>query len=171
MTDKQELLQKIQALAKSGCAGEKENAELLLKKLMKKYNISEQDIELDKIIAFRFTYKNQFEEKLAHQIAYSIYGNINSEKLIYTNRKQGEIWCTNAEFLEFDAKFAFYKTCLQKDLSMFYNDKNKKNNIFPPDNLIQKDENNELDLTDDDLYMLKIAKSLNKYDYLKQITD
>ena len=170
MTDKQELLAKIQALAKGGSGGEKANAEILLKKLMKKYDISEQDIELDEIMAFRFTYKNQFEENLAHQIAYSICGNINPEKMIYTNRKQGRIWCTNAEFLEFDAKFAFYKDCLKKDLSIFYRAFVQKNYLFPPNNLCKK-RDDIVHLTDEEIYAREIAKGLKKHNYLKQIAD
>lgn len=44
--DLMEKLQKLSELSKRGIGGEKENAELLLKKLMKKYHITEEDLQL-----------------------------------------------------------------------------------------------------------------------------
>lgn len=49
-----ELLKKIKALAERGYGGEKENAEKLLKKLMKEYNIKEEDLDEDVIKDFPF---------------------------------------------------------------------------------------------------------------------
>ena len=48
MTEREELLkrlERVKALAERGVGGEKENAEALLKRLMAKYGISEDDIE------------------------------------------------------------------------------------------------------------------------------
>ena len=47
MTEREELLkrlERVKALAERGVGGEKENAEALLKRLMEKYEISDEDI-------------------------------------------------------------------------------------------------------------------------------
>ena len=43
--EKIEIIQKLKALSDRGVAGEKENATKLLKKLMKKYRITEEDLQ------------------------------------------------------------------------------------------------------------------------------
>ena len=47
--EKTELLKKLKALSDRGVSGEKENATELLKKLMKKYGISEEEIQEDEV--------------------------------------------------------------------------------------------------------------------------
>ncbi len=50
--NKEELIKKIKALADRGVGGEKENAQKLLKELMQKYNINEEEISEDIIKEF-----------------------------------------------------------------------------------------------------------------------
>ena len=45
MSNKKEILLKLKRLAERGINGEKENAEKLLNKMMKKYEISEEELE------------------------------------------------------------------------------------------------------------------------------
>ena len=73
MDNKKELLLKLQELAKRGVNGEKENADKLLKKLMKKYNISEDEINNEEINEVELELRNDIEVRLASQILFSFF--------------------------------------------------------------------------------------------------
>lgn len=75
MDNKKELLLKLQELAKRGVNGEKENADKLLKKLMKKYNISEDEINNEEINEVELELRNDIEVRLASQILFSFFDN------------------------------------------------------------------------------------------------
>ena len=64
MTDKErELLIKIKALAEHGVGGEKINAQKMLEKLMKKLDITTEDLENNDLQVFHFKYKQGKELK------------------------------------------------------------------------------------------------------------
>ena len=73
MNKKIEILKKLKALADRGIGGEKENAELLLKKYMKKYNISEKELNKDEEKEVYINLKNEIELRLASQILYAFF--------------------------------------------------------------------------------------------------
>ena len=166
-----ELLKKIKALAERGYGGEKENAEKLLKKLMQEHNIKEEDLDEDTLKFFLFkTPKFYNATKLAQQVLYSVVGGTNDEKGFYENGlKQTLIKCTSAEFLEFEAKFKFYSYHFKNELKTFYRAFIEANNIYPPPDKALKSDNYEL--TDEDRAALKMARSLDKHDYLLQIEE
>ena len=77
MDSKKELLLKLQELAKRGINGKKENADKLLKKLMKKYNISEDEINNEEINEVELELRNDIEVRLASQILFSFFDKVN----------------------------------------------------------------------------------------------
>ena len=66
--EKTELLKKLKALSDRGVSGEKENATKLLKKLMKKYGISEEEIQKDEVKEIYINLRTDIEVRLASQI-------------------------------------------------------------------------------------------------------
>ena len=73
MTEREELLkrlERVKALAERGVGGEKENAEALLKRLMEKYDISDEDIEDTSTRTYFIRYQTQWERMLPHSCSY-----------------------------------------------------------------------------------------------------
>ena len=161
MKTKQELLESLKALSSNGSGNEKVNAEALLKKLMIKYNISDNDINKNEKHLHIFSYSTTIEKKLIAQVVYSVLGN---EKIkayksnLNTKSRKLFIECTKSEFIELNAKYNFYKYHLNKDLLLFYQAFVIKNNIYPANEKVDKD----YKLTEDDLKAFGIANSLDK---------
>ena len=134
--DKIELLNKIKALADNGVGGEKQNATKLLADLMQKYNIDENELQTEVLHNFEFKFSGVYAKELAHQVLYSIIGNLDNSKgffiaVTYGGKKKNIVRCTNAEFIEFQAKYKFYKYHFLKDLDIFYDAFVEKNDIYP----------------------------------------
>ena len=169
--NKEELLKKIKALAESGIGGEKENAKRILKDLMLKFNIKEDEIEEESIKEFDIKMPRFFNAaNLAAQIIYSIIGKeVDSGKGLYIFKKKSKysIKATTSEFLEFEAKFKFYFYYFKKEINRFYDAFIQRNEIFPP-----AEKSREVtcrEPTEEDYKMLALASKLEKHNYLKQI--
>lgn len=72
--DKTALLKKIRALAEHGVGGEAENAEKLLARMMKKYGISEAELDEETRVRHDFTYHGGEEKKILKQVVYKVTG-------------------------------------------------------------------------------------------------
>ena len=72
--DKTALLKKIRALAERGVGGEAENAEKLLARMMKKYGISEAELDEETRVRHDFTYHGGEEKKILRQVVYKVTG-------------------------------------------------------------------------------------------------
>jgi len=171
---KQELLLKIKQLADSGVGGEKVNAQKMLEELMKKYNISEDELCEETIKEFQIKLPKGFKvHELAVQVFYSVVGCRNDKKFFsgYTERNKRFVFCTPAEFMEFEAKYKFYQHYLEKESNRFYKAFVQANHIFPnPGQEREVEETKTMpELTEEDIEMLKLAGRLEKHDYLKQI--
>lgn len=99
--DKTALLKKIRALAEHGVGGEAENAEKLLARMMKKYGISEAELDEETRVRHDFTYHGGEEKKILKQVVYKVTGGYTYE-LVYTAsgrkvRTQLGADCTPAE--------------------------------------------------------------------------
>lgn len=118
-------------LSKRGVDGEKQNAEKLLKKLMKKYNISEEDLTKEELKKHDIRFKNKWQEVLISQVLYMINPNRNVYK--YTNRKAkiSIIEVTDAEFIEWKYTYDVYCKAFEEELEIFTMAFIQKNNIFP----------------------------------------
>lgn len=155
MTEREELLkrlERVKALAERGVGGEKENAEALLKRLMEKYDISDEDIEDTSTRTYFIRYQTQWERKLLHQIAYMHLGSGHSFGCVgtYTNRSRKKVGveCTPAQYIEIEADYEFFRTAMEEEMSIFYTAFISKNNLFPPPELASSDDESdeEIDL-------------------------
>ena len=81
--DKTALLKKVRALAEHGVGGEAENAEKLLARMMKKYGISEAELDEETRVRHDFTYHGGEEKKILRQVVYKVTGGYAYE-LVYT---------------------------------------------------------------------------------------
>ena len=166
--NKEELIKKIKALADRGIGGEKQNAQKLLKKLMAKYDIKEEDISEDCIKEFDVKVPKFFKSlELASQILYSIVGDKlhNGEGMFkWKGTSKVFIRCTTAEFLEFEAKFNFYFYHFKKEIERFYSAFIQANMLFP-----SFSESSDKELTEEDFKMLRLAGTLERHDYKIQI--
>lgn len=138
MTDKQrDLLKKLQALAERGVGGEKETAEKKLKQLIEKYGIEEAELSDDKIQEFEFHYKGEWEMKLLRQIFYRMFGREYANKTYVYRWGKGSksiygIKCTQAEGLQLQIEFDFYKGLYYEELDLFQQAFIQKHHIFDP---------------------------------------
>ena len=137
MTEREELLkrlERVKALAERGVGGEKENAEALLKRLMEKYEISDEDIEDTSTRTYFIRYQTQWERKLLHQIAYMHLGSGHSFGCVgtYTNRSRKKVGveCTPAQYIEIEADYEFFRTAMEEEMSIFYTAFISKNNLL-----------------------------------------
>lgn len=130
--NKLEIIQKLKALSDRGINGEKENATKLLHKLMKKYGISEEELE-DEVTKkeVQITINNEIELKMCHQILYAYFNNASLYKRIRAKTKYFTEF-TAAEEIEFKYIFSIYKDSFYKEQDILYEAFVYKNNIFPP---------------------------------------
>lgn len=120
--DKTALLKKIRALAEHGVGGEAENAEKLLARMMKKYGISEAELDEETRVRHDFTYHGGEEKKILRQVVYKVTGGYAYE-LVYTAsgrkvRTQLGADCTPAEKVEIEYLFDFYKRLWEKEAEL-----------------------------------------------------
>lgn len=131
MNNKLELLKKLKALSMDnrGNDNERETAEKRLNELMKKYNITDEDIEIDKMIRRDIYFRDEWEHKLICQTIYKLFDNRPIYKQV---KKRNWIWCemTDAEYLEFEMHYCAYKASFQKEFEIFYYAFISKNHIF-----------------------------------------
>ena len=123
MSNKEELLKKIKALADRGVDGERENAQAILYRLMEQYGISEAEIEEDRRETAWFSYSQETERRLLNQIIYMVTGKSAFGCVgTYTNRKRKKMGadCTAAERMEIEANYEFFKAAMEKELEIFY---------------------------------------------------
>ncbi|WP_428067361.1 hypothetical protein [Chryseobacterium gambrini] len=170
-----ELARKIKALADKGIDGEKENAAKLLDSLMKKHNISMEDLEDEKIESFYFqipSYKHELEYRILHQLVgifkVKMYGRF-TQKVMREYRLSGNymIECSKVVYLEIKAKYDFYCARLEKRLDEFFYAFCMKND------LLVEPKNKEKKLSDEEIKHYvnakKISMNMESDSFLKQI--
>lgn len=132
---KKELLKKLQALAERGVGGEKETAERKLRELMKKYGIDEINFSEDKLEEFEFKYSNPQEEQLIRQLFFRMFGkDWRSKSYTYRcgkgSRSIRGVECTEAEGLQLQIEYEFYKQLWQEEMGLFWSAFIQKHRIF-----------------------------------------
>jgi hypothetical protein len=129
-------IKKLQALAERGVGGEKDTAEKMLQKLLKKNGISTlAELEEDKVEYFLFSYNGKHEIKLLKQCMYKVLGH--SDHTTYfrsrgTRQKIG-IYCTKAQKIEIELEFEFYRNVFYEELNNFMSAFIQAQEIFPSD--------------------------------------
>jgi hypothetical protein len=133
------LLKKLYTLAQQGVGGERVNAQQILQTLMKKHNISLEDIEQDQrkkqVCVISIDAMDFF-----HQVLASVCGPIQVRLFVHENKKKRTrsiiFDCTDAEYIETQAKFAFYWDAWKEERKIFYQAFIQKNKLYskPSDN-------------------------------------
>lgn len=106
------MLKKIRALAERGVGGEADNAEEILRRLMEKYGVSEDELDEEERRRHDFEYHGKEQEKLLRQVVYKVTGGY-AYNLVYraSGRKVKTRLgadCTAAEKVEIEFLFDFY---------------------------------------------------------------
>jgi len=126
------LANKLKELANRGVGGEKTNAQAALDRLMKKYNISPEDLESEDVGLYWMKVGSGDQlATLFQQVASTVIGltPTYSDKK-YKKGKLG-IKCTQSQAIEVEAKFGFYKSLYQKELDVFVVGFITANELFP----------------------------------------
>ena len=161
-----ELLEKIKKLAEQGYGGEAENAAALLSRLMKKYNITENELNSDKPTDCRFRYSGKWERRLLSQIIYATTGRPTYR--VYNPHTTRPInvlvaCCTKAQEIEIKASYDFYNYYLKKDMEIFYEAFIASNDIYWKGEDIKEIANREIDL-DRQAKVLLMARSIERHE-------
>ena len=136
MSTKVERLKKLRALAHGGVGGEKEQAQAILDKLMKKYDISLDEIDEEILNVYEFEYHGKEQESLLRQTIYKVTNSKTSMwGLAYTcsgrkckTRLGGK--CTAAQKVEIEFLFDFYKRLWDKERQALLQAFIQKHRIF-----------------------------------------
>lgn len=169
-----ELAKKIKALAEQGIEGEKDNAEKLLKSLMKKHIISIEDLEDEKVERFYFQIPpstHELEYRVLHQLTgifkIKLYGRF-PPKSMKKYRLKGNymIECSKVIYLEINAKYEFYIARMEKRIDEFFYAFCIKNNL-----LVDPGEKVELSEEDKKEYRnaVKLSMGMERDSFAKQI--
>ena len=132
--DKAALLKKIRALAERGVGGEADNAEEILRRLMEKYGVSEDELDEEERRRHDFEYHGKEQEKLLRQVVYKVTGGY-AYNLVYraSGRKVKTRLgadCTAAEKVEIEFLFDFYARLWERERDAFLSAFIQKHRIF-----------------------------------------
>lgn len=132
--DKAALLKKIRALAERGVGGEVDNAEEILRRLMEKYGVSEDELNEEERRRHDFEYHGKEQEKLLRQVVFKVTGGY-AYNLVYnaTGRKVKTKLgadCTAAEKVEIEFLFDFYTRLWERERAAFLSAFIQKHRIF-----------------------------------------
>lgn len=132
--DKAVLLKKIRALAERGVGGEADNAEEILRRLMEKYGVSEDELDEEERRRHDFEYHGKEQEKLLRQVVYKVTGGY-AYNLVYraSGRKVKTRLgadCTAAEKVEIEFLFDFYTRLWERERDAFLSAFIQKHRIF-----------------------------------------
>lgn len=174
MADQKERLKKLYALALRGVGGEKEQAQVLLEKLLKKYAMSLDDLDEEEVIEYHLTYHGKEQRKLLIQTVYKVLGDTDSLfGLRYTAsgrkcRTTLGVRCTAAQKIEIEFLFDFYTRVWEKERAALLEAFIQKHDIFG--NLKEGEKPREL--TAEELEKLHaLMRGLSDEKPLKQLTD
>lgn len=159
-----ELAKKLKALADRGIDGEKDNAVDALNRLLKKHNISLQELEEEKIITkvFKVGRHKQLFVQCSASISDSIklFGHRHSKVKMIVD-------LTTSQFIELEAKFEFYKKDYEKKERQFFDAYIQSNRLFGEGKLdaskLTEEEIAEIRET------LRLSQAIKKAEYFKQL--
>ena len=125
------LAQKLKALAEKADGNEQALAQQKLNDLLNKYNLAESDLE-DTVDYHEFKYQRSWEEILIRQVGFKV---LNSTEAYHTKpsgRKLKEVIfrCTDAQALEIEYLYSFYKALFEKDFDSFLHAFIQKHQLF-----------------------------------------
>lgn len=121
-----ELAKKLKALADKGVGGEKVNAEKMLNDLLKKHNITIEDVEGEKTENYFFKVKPEDSNlfiQIVKRVRYDlkVYGEVPAKKIKELHLKGNYFTtCTAFEFIEIRTMFDHYTELYKKELDIFF---------------------------------------------------
>lgn len=139
MENKEELLKKIKALTERGVGGEKDSAQVLLDRLMKKYGVTESDLETERVETTWFRYRDEMERRILNQVIYMVTGKMPFGCIgRHTNRPRKErgVDCTAAERLEIETNYEFFKEAIRREFEVFFTAFCRKNGLYPSESKV-----------------------------------
>lgn len=171
MTEKEkQLINKIKAMIKGGTPGERASAENQLKKMMKKFGITEDDLnqeETYKIFSFKFNKDyRRISKRLFLQILSHIRSDFDSLRGDITDN-ECSIVLKPEEAIEIQTVYDYYFDKLMGDYKLFYEAFILKNDLYPKKEQIVS----SVKLNEDDLKVLEISKVLDRHEFLKQLSN
>lgn len=167
MANKEALLMKVKALAERGEGGEATAAAATLERLMKKYGITEADLDDEKREECQFRYSKPFEDRLLSQVIYMVMGDVPIYYLKGSRAKVKILYCTKAEKLEIEAAFDFYRHHLEDGLNKYYSAFIQREGIFPDSTKKRKDTQTRYLTPEEEL----LISAIQKHDRHKAIGD
>lgn len=172
MSGKRELLLKIKALADRAEGGEKINAQRKLEEYMKKYGVSDKELEESPKEVRAFHYKGEREKALLAQIFYQVTDE-KSGIYTYTNTETGRVrrsklgcLCTKSQEIEIQMLFDFYKQLYKREEETLFSAFVHKHRIFG--HLKEGEEPAHVD-EDELMRIMLVAEGLRDETPLKQI--
>lgn len=161
-----ELLLKIKKLSIHGVGGEKANAKTLLSKLLKKYNISEEDLEVDPFVEVLISKpKKGIQEQLFWQLFNRLYPKNTEKKPAFKIGRKYQLFIPLTFKIEFLEAYRFYWRIFEKDLDIFYYAFLSKNDLLLP-----ADPNKTEDISINPEEEIRIKKALGMSMYLDSNT-
>ena len=172
------LLVKLHALAERGEGGEKENAKRMLETLCRTFGVESIDDLFGQDVKARIkVVSGKFEKMLFYQVCRKMgfrtgYMNIHKvctkTKAKIGMRKTNQLYaeCTEFQFEELLHEFEFWKKEWKKEQEQLFKAFISKNNIFPC-NTKAKNQNDDYELTEEDLMVMQKMSALEKKNYRK----
>lgn len=174
MTEQKERLKKLYALALRGVGGEKEQAQAILDKLLKKYAMTLDDLDDEVIQEYDLEYHGKEQDRILMQTAYKVTDDKNAFNHLQYNhsgracRTRLRVRCTAAQKAEIEFLFSFYVRLWEKEKEALLQAFFQKHRIFG--NI--KDGESGAELSPEELLKLELMmKGLSDEQPLKQLTD
>lgn len=174
METKIERLKKLRELALRGVGGEREAAIKLLAKLEKKYGLSSEELDEETEREFEFSFHGEFEKSLIAQIAYKVTDRMGAAQSLYYTRSGRKcrtccaVTCTEAQKLEIEFLFDFYKALWKKEVDFLLQAFIQKHKLFGK---LKDGEKGEELTIEEMLKMQLMMNGLSDDSPLRRITD
>lgn len=172
MTDQKERLKKLYALAMRGVGGEKETAQAILDKLLKKYAMTLDDLDEEVIQEYELEYHGKEQDRILMQTVYKVTDEkdtFNHLQYTYSGRAcrtRLRVRCTAAQKAEIEFLFSFYARLWEKEKEALLQAFFQKHRIFG--NLKEGESGKEL--SDEELEkMYALMHGLSDEQPLKQL--
>jgi len=167
MKNHEDLLRKLKALAEGGVGGEKINAEALLQKLLKKYDIDPDSLNDDALNFVEFKYKKGlYQSELLLQVILSVIPTVHRKNAKYRSYIKVEV--TRSEEIEIHAKYDFYSKKLKEDLDIFASAFYHRNGLFYQGKSESKNKSEPMD-HEKIQKIVKMMNGLDQHQYRVQI--
>lgn len=147
-------MRKLLELVRQGVGGERENAQSMLEKLLKKHDLTLEDLDSEKaeVGLYEFAFNDKLEKKLLTAVMHFV---LQAKTIMvrndHKNSKKICIQVTKAQKLEIDLAYGVYREVFKKEQQNLFLAFIHKNHIFGPDENDDKENDTPSKLTKEDL--------------------